>query len=127
MFSKKYLLIVVGFAIGGAAVIQLTDWISNTLGADSPWRIALLLLPILALIALAMKLEWRQFQAWDELQKRVHLEAMTLASAAMVTFVCCVTIVEHVSGKPVAPMLSVALVHAATYFVALGILRRRYQ
>lgn len=127
MFSKKYLLIVIGFAIGGAAVIQLADWISNSLGADSPWRIALVLLPIVALIALALKLEWRQFQAWDELQKRVHLEAMTLASAAMVVFVCCATIIEHVSGEPVAPMLSVVVVHGATYFVALGILRRRYQ
>ena len=127
MFSKKYLLIVVGFAIGGAVVIQLTDWISDTLGADSPWRITLVLLPILALVALALKLEWRQFQAWDELQKRVHLEAMTMASAAMVVFVCCVTIIEHVSGEPLAPMLSVVVVHAATYFVALGILRRRYQ
>lgn len=127
MFSKKYLLIVVGFAIGGAAVIQLTDWLGDMVSADSPWRIALVLLPIAALIALALKLEWRQFQAWDELQKRVHLEAMTLASAAMVTFVCCATVVEHISGEPLAPMLSVVVVHAATYFVALGILRRRYQ
>ena len=127
MFSKKYLLIVIGFAIGGAAVIQLADWTSNALGADSPWRIALVLLPIVALIALALKREWHQFQAWDELQKRVHLEAMTLASAAMVVFICCATIVEHVTGEPLAPMLSVVIVHAATYFVALGILRRRYQ
>ena len=127
MFSKKYLLIVVGFAIGGATVIQLSDWISDTLGADSPWRIVLVLLPIVAMITLALKLEWRQFQAWDELQKRVHLDAMTLASAAMVTYVCCVTIIEHVSGEPLAPMLSVVVVHAVTYFVALAALRRRYQ
>lgn len=127
MFSKKYLLIVVGFAIGGAAVIQLADWASGSLVVDSPLRIGLVLLPIVALIALALKLEWHQFQAWDELQKRVHLEAMTLASAAMVTYVCCATIIEHVSGEPLAPMLSVVVVHAATYFVALGILRRRYQ
>lgn len=127
MFSKKYLLIMIGFAIGGAAVIQIADWAGGFLAADGPWRIALVLLPIVALIALALKLEWHQFQAWDELQQRVHLEAMTLASAAMVVFVCCVTIIEFMSGEQLAPMLSVVAVHGTTYFVALGILRRRYQ
>lgn len=127
MFSRTYILIVIAFAVAGAVVIQLATWISDSLGADSAWHLALVLVPVAALLGVALRMEWRQFRAWDELQRRVHLEAMTLASAAMVSYVCFVTIIEFFTGEPLAPMYSVVGVHGGTYFGALLILRRRYQ
>ena len=127
MFSRRYLLIVVAFAIAGALTLHLASWIAENLAPGSPWRLPLVLAPIAALLAIALRLEWRQFRAWDELQQRTHLEAMTLASAAMVAYVAAVTIIEFSTGETVAPMLSAVAVHAGSYFVALLILKRRYQ
>lgn len=92
----------------------------------SPWRL-LTLLPVFVAMAAGLWIELRQFRRYDELQRRIYLEAMLVSGVATIGFCVTAMLLEQVMGWPRLSPLWTLVVLTTAFAVGLIVAYRRYR
>ena len=109
--------------IAYAIVLIVSIWIISTL-PDTPWRYAVALLPIIPAIGVLITI-LRQMGRMDELQRRIHFEAIAFAFAGTALLTFGYGLVENV-GFPQLSWFFVWPLMAALWIIGTIIATRRY-
>ena len=111
VLNRRFALTVVVTAVLMSVLMLGAEQLIAILPEGSPWRVAIAVLPLLPVLLIGLRMEWKMFLAFDELQQRVHLMALMFGSTVLVTY-CAVGIMLEVlaghDGLPLAFKLAAA-------------------
>jgi hypothetical protein len=122
--TKRYLKEFLGAMAGYAAIVPVSIFLLQRFG-DSPLRVIFAVLPVIP-SAFAMGAVIRSFRGLDELQRRIHFEALAFSFLATCLLTLTWGFLQN-AGLPRADVMWVAPLLIALWGIGLGIATRRYQ
>lgn len=126
ILNRRYATIVVVIAVLMAGLMLVAEVLIAELPADSPWRMVIAVLPLVPVLFIGLRMEWKMFLSFDELQQRMHLMALMFASTLLVIYCAVGILLEYVAGREPLPLMGALLSHGFGYLLALLVLQRRY-
>ena len=123
--TKQYF-IEFGTAMLGYTIILIPAmWVSDHWLAESNWRYAVVLLPVLPLL-LALRAYMRYLGRIDELQQRIQIQAIGFAAGSTGILTFALGLLET-AGFPRVPLVWVFPIMIFLWGIASGVAARRYE